>query len=175
MLHDIADIDAAVLRRRLEQGERIGFHFSNLHEIPRLADLLSGFSPSPMTVSLGLLELMVNAVEHGCLGINHQEKLTLRREGLWEEEVARRAALAENRGRHASISLTRNGPWLTYAIADPGEGFDWRPYLDFDPERAEDYAGRGIALAVRLAFDRVEFLGRGNVVLASVGMLASQA
>jgi hypothetical protein len=53
-------------------------------------------------------------------------------------------------------------------IRDQGQGFDWTPYLDFDPERAFDPHGRGIAMARLSSFDDLEYLGDGNEVLATV-------
>ena len=55
---------------------------------------------------------------------------------------------------------------LYFHIRDEGEGFDWRSYLQFDPERAFDTHGRGIALARNLSFARLIYQGRGNEVLA---------
>lgn len=54
------------------------------------------------------------------------------------------------------------------SIRDQGDGFDWSNHLDFSPERAFDTHGRGIALARKLSFDSLEYLGNGNTVLASI-------
>ena len=48
-------------------------------------------------------------------------------------------------------------------------GFDWQAYIDFDPRRAFDPNGRGIALARKLSFKRIEYLGCGNRVVVTVG------
>jgi DNA-binding response OmpR family regulator len=53
-------------------------------------------------------------------------------------------------------------------IRDQGQGFDWTPYLDFNPERAFEPHGRGIAMARLSSFDDLEYLGDGNEVLATV-------
>jgi hypothetical protein len=57
-------------------------------------------------------------------------------------------------------------------VKDEGPGFDWRAFLELDPQRAFEPNGRGIALARQLCFRDMEFLGSGNevrVVLALKG------
>jgi hypothetical protein len=49
-------------------------------------------------------------------------------------------------------------------VQDEGVGFDWEKYLQFDPERAFDPHGRGIALANKMSFDSLTYLGNGNTV-----------
>ena len=48
------------------------------------------------------------------------------------------------------------------------KGFDWQKYLVFDPERAFDPNGRGIAMAKMMSFATIEYQGKGNVVVATV-------
>jgi sigma-B regulation protein RsbU (phosphoserine phosphatase) len=38
--------------------------------------------------------------------------------------------------------------------------------LNFDPDRAFDTHGRGIAMANKLSFDTIEYRGNGNQVIA---------
>jgi hypothetical protein len=52
-------------------------------------------------------------------------------------------------------------------IIDQGQGFDCRDYLDFSTERAFDLHGRGIAMAGKLSFDSLSYLGCGNTVVAA--------
>ena len=47
-----------------------------------------------------------------------------------------------------------------------GVGFDWTPYMDFDPDRAFDPHGRGIAVARLSSFDDLEYIGDGKEVVA---------
>jgi hypothetical protein len=62
--------------------------------------------------------------------------------------------------------------YCTNAVQDhrPGQGFDWGRYLEFDPERAFDPNGRGIALARSLAFASVTYIDNGNVVEATIAL-----
>jgi hypothetical protein len=111
---------------------------------------------------------MVNAVEHGNLGISYAEKSHLKRDDAWEAEIARRQALPEYRGKLARVSMQRTATEMVFSIRDEGAGFDWRRYLDFDPERAFDPNGRGIALARMMSFSRVEYGESGSEVVAAV-------
>lgn len=147
----------------LEHGE---FTFRTLAEAHDLAAALSSLCKEPSSVILGLLELLVNAIEHGNLCISYSEKTELRRTGCWEKEIARRLREGPYTERRARVSLQRDGDDLEFLICDEGSGFDWQPYLDFDPARAFDLNGRGIAMANNFSFSRLEYQGNGSRVLA---------
>jgi DNA-binding response OmpR family regulator len=153
----------------LAHGE---FGFRTLDEAHSLAGALAALCPDGATAALGLTELLVNAIEHGNLGISYSEKRALRQGDRWEEEVARRLALPEFAGRRARVRLQRTPDELVFTVEDQGAGFDWQRYLDFDPERAFDPNGRGIAMARQVSFSRMEYLGCGNVVVAAISLVA---
>ena len=44
----------------------------------------------------------------------------------------------------------------------------FRSLLSFDPERAYDTHGRGIAMANTLSFDPIEYRGKGNRVVTTL-------
>lgn len=171
-----AEDQAAAARRAHEQAEMLRlmdvaeFRFATLDEAARLAGLLASLCPAPDIVSMGLTELMINAVEHGNLGISYAEKTVLKRDDTWEAEIARRQSLPENAGKKARIAMRRTAEEIAFTIRDEGAGFDWRRYLDFDPERAFDPNGRGIAMAHKLSFARMEYRGSGSEVLAAVAL-----
>ncbi len=81
----------------------------------------------------GLSDLMVNAVEHGNLGVTYQEKSLLKWEGDWEAEIKRRLALPQFAGRFAMVRAERSATAVTFTITDQGEGFEWQKFLTFDP------------------------------------------
>jgi anti-sigma regulatory factor (Ser/Thr protein kinase) len=147
----------------LSSGE---FVFQTLAEAHDLAAALSSLCQEPESASVGLIELLVNAVEHGNLGITYDEKSELRKNFNWEDEVARRLALPEYASRKARIALVHQGDDLEFTVSDEGTGFDWNKYLDFDPERAFDLNGRGIAMANKFSFSSLQYQGKGNVVVA---------
>lgn len=144
------------------------FSFRTLNEAQDLAILLSVVCPNPQIVVTGLSELLINAVEHGNLGLTYQEKNFLKRENRWENELNLRLSNPAYANRRATVSLQREMGKISFRIADQGSGFDWRPYLELSPERAADPNGRGIALARMLSFTSLKFEGTGNVVLAQV-------
>ena len=147
----------------LTHGE---FQFQTLAEAHDLASALSSLCQEPESASVGLIELLVNAIEHGNLGISYQEKSELRKNFNWEDEIARRMALPEYADRKARIALVHRGDEFEFTVTDEGAGFDWHKYLDFDPERAFDLNGRGIAMANKFSFSALEYQGNGNTVVA---------
>ena len=146
---------------------RGAFTFRTLEEARWLATLAAQCTQAPEQVVLGLSELLVNAVEHGNLEIGYDDKSRLLAQDLWAAEVARRLELPEYRGRSALLEIDRAEDEIRFRIMDQGPGFDWQRYLAFSPERAFDTHGRGIALSRQVSFDRVEYLGSGNEVLAA--------
>jgi len=149
----------------MDQAE---FRFASIHDAQQLTGLLALTCPQPDQAALGLAELLINAVEHGNLGISYAEKKQIKIDGLWAAEVARRLTLPEYSARTVSVRVRRLSDEVEFTIEDQGAGFDWAAYAEFDPQRAFDPNGRGIALARRFSFTRLEYSGCGNVVVATV-------
>ncbi len=154
--------------RTLELMDSGQFRVQTLSQASDLATLLAHACPEPERVVTGLSELLINGIEHGNLGIGYDEKTRLNRCGDWSEEIRRRVQAPEHRNKWVQISFDRSPARLTFVVRDCGEGFDWDRYLEFEPERAFDNHGRGIAMANMLSFDRVEYVGAGNEVKAIV-------
>jgi len=128
----------------------------------------SALCEQPARVEHGLIELLVNAIEHGNLGLDHALKAQLLACGRWQAEIAKRLDMPSFRQRQVVLSAwAMVGGWC-FEIADDGAGFDWRPWLAADPARAAAPNGRGIALARSLCFDELYFLPPGNRVRALV-------
>lgn len=159
------------VRNRLSTPELLDvaeFDFQTLKQAGDLALSLAGLCPDPVSAAIGLSELMINAIEHGNLGISYAEKSELRRNDAWEQEVERRLADPVLGARNAHVVFRRLTDGLSFTITDQGEGFDWQRYLDFEPERAFDPNGRGIAMARQASFATLEYLSGGNVVVATI-------
>ncbi|MDT4290933.1 response regulator [Methylomonas sp. MO1] len=184
----IAVINAALQQRRelqemSESVNRAGrpltlvhsavFRFRDLDEAKMLCHCLAQSCPEPERVIQGLQELMVNAVEHGNLGVSYAEKGELMLAGVWLEEIQRRLTLPEFNRRFVTVHFQRLPDKLVFTIQDQGDGFDWQDFLDFSPERVFDLHGRGIAMARLMSFDRLEYQGNGNTVTAVVNGLSS--
>lgn len=144
------------------------FRFRTPEEANNLAIALSSAGPHPQRLALGLLELLLNAIEHGNLGIGSEEKSRLRAENRFAEEVEERLALPENQNKFATLQIEHDDAKLTFTITDDGSGFDWKNYSSPASSSAPVLHGRGILLARTFAFDRVEYEGNGNRVVAYV-------
>lgn len=154
--------------RTLSYLDSAAFSFRTTDEARDIATLLAQVSPDPGRVVLGLSELMLNAIEHGNLGITYAEKSALGGGEHLAEEVARRLAMPDFAQRWAKVEFQRAAGELRFLIRDCGGGFDWQRYLEMSPERAFDTHGRGIAMSRMISFDRMQYLGCGNEVEAVV-------
>lgn len=159
------------LQKQIQEGIRslsfmreATFCIRTLEETRLLAGLLANACPEPSRVVLGLSELLINAVEHGNLGITYQEKSALMAKRGWSDEVERRLHLPEYCNRVVSVQFQRFPDNIKITIIDQGNGFDWEKYLVMDPSRAFDSHGRGIAMSKLLSFDHLEYIGNGNTV-----------
>jgi CheY-like chemotaxis protein len=152
-------------RRILGLMEKARFRFRTLEDARSLAFLIANCFPEPQVAVYGLNELLINAVEHGNLGITFAEKTKLVLEGRTSEEIERRLALPENREKWGVLTFETSADQLCVRIKDEGNGFDWRPYLEIGPERAMSPNGRGIATSRQLSFTTVEYIGCGNEVV----------
>ncbi|TAN48872.1 MAG: response regulator [Methylococcaceae bacterium] len=157
--------------RRAEQPLALlqsgSFRFRDLDEGRMLAGYLAHACPQPERAVQGLQELLVNAVEHGNLGISYADKSALMLEGAWQEDIQRRLQLPEYRERYVEVHFQRRPDALRFTIQDQGEGFNWKEYLDFSPDRAFDLHGRGIAITRKLCCDHLEYQGNGSTVIAT--------
>jgi CheY-like chemotaxis protein/anti-sigma regulatory factor (Ser/Thr protein kinase) len=159
--------DSTTLRAAATNVRQVELSFRSLGDVRDIARFLASFYPDPDTVLFGIHELMVNAVEHGNLGITYAEKTALVRAGTWEQEVARRLELPENLEKRARVRVDRNPSAMVLTIADQGPGFDWSSYTAFNDARARDPHGRGIAMARLLSFDDITFVPPGNKVICT--------
>lgn len=146
------------------------FLFRTLDQARHLGTLLAYACPNPSATVVGLTELLVNAVEHGNLGITYEEKTRLSSIADWSREVDRRLSLPENIAKHAQVSFCRFEDRIEICIRDQGPGFDFAQYLHIDPQRAFDTHGRGIAMANRMSFTHLEYRGCGNEVVGTIDL-----
>lgn len=155
-------------QKTLGKMESSTFKYQLLDEAHAIASLIASACPDPGKVVTGLSELMVNAIEHGNLGIGYEEKSELIRNGAWETEVNKRLQQTEYSAKYAEVAFLRAEEFIEITITDQGKGFDWQEYMQFNPERVLDNHGRGIALANALSFSLLEYKGIGNQVSAQI-------
>lgn len=154
---------------------RGAFEIRSITEGRSLAVTLASAFPKPRARVTGLSELLANAVEHGNLGITYEEKTRFIAEKTLDEEMTRRLESEEHRDKRVTVDFRRHDDRIEVTIADQGQGFDWKKYMDMDPRRVFESHGRGIALAARLSFDELDYQGCGNVVTATVFLKPGEA
>lgn len=163
------------LRRRLHEHvsslqfmTRGDFHIKTIEEAGQLAAFLALACPDADRAVLGISELLINAVEHGNLGLSYADKARLKREDSWQQEISRLLALAEHREKKVRVGFERRAAGIALHIEDEGQGFAWQDFLELCPERACDPNGRGIALARLMSFSSITYEGCGNIAIATI-------
>lgn len=156
------------LKNAVKLFETCKFHFRTLQNVRDIHCFLETYFEKNENILTGLDALMINAVEHGILGIGYDTKAELLLTGHWLEEIEKRQKAPENAGKTAEIILTEKENGVYILITDPGEGFDWKKYLKIDPIRAGRKHGRGIALANALSFDKLSYNQDGNQAVAFI-------
>lgn len=139
------------------------FKFVELDRIYNLSKMLAQFFPDQESCALGIYELMLNAIEHGNLGIGYEEKTALILAGKWYDEVMRRLTSPLYADTCLDITLWIDEDKCQLTIGDRGKGFDWRTYVGRIPD---DHLpnGRGLSLAMNSKFDDIIFNPTGNEV-----------
>ncbi|WP_018151128.1 response regulator [Leeia oryzae] len=140
------------------------FQVRTMPEARKLAATLANVCANPSLAALGLSELLINAVEHGNLGIGYDEKSKLMESGTWASEIERRLQLPENADKYVRVHYEKSPFATTITIKDEGKGFNWLEYIEPSASRAFDSHGRGIALAKSLSFRSITYKGNGNEV-----------
>jgi DNA-binding response OmpR family regulator len=173
-------------RQKRELRAQIGRHKNNLNLLRRadfscrtlseardLALFLADATMDPTRTVTGYSELLINAIEHGNLGISYAEKSQLLSEGRWLEEVEARLQHPDYSCRKVDVTLEKTAVACNVTITDQGKGFNWKTYIEFKPERAFDLHGRGIAMSRTISFDRLEYLAHGSSVVTTVWLPGS--
>ncbi len=142
--------------------ESCRFNFRTLVEAESLASFMANCFPDPARALWGVSELMINAIEHGNLGLGYARKTKLVESGTWLVEIERIQQLPEHREKKASATVAHKNGGVYVVIEDEGAGFDWKRYLQIDPARAGDNHGRGIAQANAMSFDKLTYNDKGN-------------
>jgi CheY-like chemotaxis protein len=144
------------------------FELRTLEEARSLATHIAQYFPRPPRVVSGIVEILINAIEHGNLGLGYADKSELLKNAEWEYEVERRLELPEHRDKRVRVYLRVLPDRTVLTVADEGAGFDWQPFLEIQPERVFDLHGRGIAMSRLMSFDKLEYCGNGSEVDVTV-------
>lgn len=129
--------------------------------VEAVAHAAAALLSAPARRVVGLIELILNAHEHGNLGIRC-EKQKLLAEGRWLDELGRRERSEPWSSRQVTVEVRREADGQTVTICDEGSGFDVGTL-----QCSGRLHGRGVSLA-RGSFDTLDFEARGTRVVARV-------
>jgi anti-sigma B factor antagonist len=116
-------------------------------------------------IRLSLVEVLMNAIEHGNLGISADQKQAALARDEFEELVDERQRQEPYASRLVTLSYTLTAAYMSITIRDEGLGFDWQAIstmLLADEEMPPSY-GQGL-LIVRAYMDYCVFHHPGNIV-----------
>jgi anti-sigma regulatory factor (Ser/Thr protein kinase) len=107
-------------------------------------------------ISSAIYEMLVNAMEHGNLGITGQDKETRLQVGSYDTFLFERV-MADTKRISVRAEVTKSE--FSVVIADEGQGFRHREYA----VSAREFSGRGL-LITRYFFDEMRYNEKGNEV-----------
>ena len=142
-------LHADVLSQRI--ADRISLHYSQ-HELNSLRTCIR--------------EILINAIEHGNLGISFEEKSRVIEQGDFMDFLRQRQKDPRYANRQVQVRYVVSRTGLFLRVTDEGDGFDHRGFLrrtESDDSLLMLEHGRGLTMA-RNAFDSVEFNSKGNQV-----------
>lgn len=184
MIKDLAEIIAkyaGILKHRTLNREVLGCIYKRelRMEIGNQLDLLgkivdrlvleteTALKPQDrLGIRLGLMEILINAIEHGNLAIGYDEKSIAIEKGPngLEKLVEERLQQEPYKSRRIKIDFHLDRERCEWSVIDQGSGFDFENLPDpNDPQNLIKCHGRGIMLA-RMQFDECQFIGNGNQV-----------
>lgn len=137
----------------------------------KLTERLSRYLPIPVlnAIRICFREVLINAIEHGNLGISFDEKTSAIENGDYMQFLLARQKDKAYANRRVYVDYLINENVLMFRVTDEGNGFDHRAFLDrtaSDESFAMLEHGRGL-LMTRNVFDSVVFNDKGNQVIMS--------
>ena len=156
--------------RNLSYGE---IHYKTPEEALNIASWFSEFTHNEQT-SIGLSELLINAVEHGNLGIGYDKKKEYLINNTLDLEINKRLDDLQNQNKFVTLVFENSESILKITIEDMGNGFDYGKFLTINPERVFELHGRGVAMANMIFESTISFKGKGNKVEISIPLKGSE-
>jgi len=117
-----------------------------------------------VSVNIALLELLVNAFEHGNLGITYADKSKAIAEKRLDKLYQERLNDPAYNKRKIYIEFTLEKEFCEWIIKDEGEGFDSSLYSKLSDDRENEH-GRGIFIT-KFHLDELQYLDNGRIVRA---------
>ncbi|RAP25874.1 hypothetical protein DID74_02710 [Candidatus Marinamargulisbacteria bacterium SCGC AG-333-B06] len=112
-------------------------------------------------IKQGISEIIINAIEHGAIGLGSQKKYELKRKGIYETYLNN---VISNCNKSIDVEYVEEKNNITLIISDFGNGFEWKKHL-IAVETKKD--GTGLWLA-KNSFDELTYNTTGNSAKAVV-------
>lgn len=116
-----------------------------------------------VNLKVGIEEMIINAIEHGNLGITFAMKNDAIKKGKWGNLLQSRLEEGENHEKKIFVESELKPSSFLIKIRDEGEGFDWQSLPQLTAEALLSYNGRGIFLT-KIYYDDVLYSQTGNEV-----------
>ncbi len=142
----------------------------SMEDIQEAANYFAHLFPDPERVIFGITELLVNAIEHGNLGVGYEQKGNWISDGAYTQNIKELETEMHPAQKKVDITFLKQAETYILTVADEGSGFDWRHYMEIDPTRAIDNHGRGIAISTMHCFDSMSYNEKGNKVICKIHM-----
>ncbi len=138
------------------------FLISYLYNTNRISD------EDRVMLQMTLMELLMNAVEHGNLNITYEEKTEWLKTGHdIMELIKKKSQEPKYRRRKISISYVLQNKSSAFRIEDDGDGFDWRKMMAESEDTNTNTHGRGISLS-RQFVKKISYNDKGNQVTFTI-------
>ena len=147
------------------------FRIRTPHEARMVANLVADLAENPAAVMLGMMELLINAIENGNLGFSGDEKEALIQEGHWKDSLMNRLYDPENMDKFVYVAFSVEDGITTVVIKDEGSGFDFNNEANLVAENAFSSHGRGIFMARMFSFDSLDYSEEGTRVQVTFSAL----
>jgi len=158
--------------RYLEEESRkyvIGNDFSTAEDISKsLVENLSKYMTSyeVTNIRIGLREIIINAIEHGNLGISYEEKTRISEKSDYIDFIAKKQNEEPFSAKKVIIRMYLFSKKAVFEVEDEGNGFDHRKILASIKDNkiiTEESRGKGITMAHGI-FDEISYSEKGNKV-----------
>lgn len=114
-------------------------------------------------VTLGVREMLINAIEHGNLGITHSEKSAAMSQDMYLDLLQERARNPAYGSKVVWVEYELDAQKVRYRITDQGRGFDHKSFTKQQMPDVRRPHGRGILITSE-CFDSVTYNETGNSV-----------
>lgn len=118
-------------------------------------------------IRLALREIIINAIEHGNLGISFNDKTDAMLADEYFDLIYRRQQNETCRNKKVVIDYVLEPKRVMYRVTDEGNGFDHAFVMKKNPETSNECLlphGRGIRMTMQI-FDEIRYNAKGNQVL----------